>query len=510
MAVTIATHNGSSVSREHNIRNRRVTNPQEHINPHGHYEIWRDEKARDAYRRVFGEALEKYNARHTRDDRKIKDYFTHIEKDDKKHSVYEMIIGIYGKDENGQPICPTNTGKEIMRKFVDSWSSRNPNLEMIGAYYHADEPGEPHVHIDYIPVAHGYTRGLETQNGLVKALGEMGFEKKGRATAQIQWEARENKFLDALCRQRGLEVIHPEVGKSVEHLHTETYKAQQDRVTAILEAEQASADRLEALRKLDEAKAGRDVQKEIKLATERYINEAYNPENLIVKRSPVRKTLMGRLEPATVTLREDDFYELAAVHEAAQGAYQAAQSMEESEQRMVKIAKEMNRNRIDSHEISVDQRVQDAEKRMSELAERANKEVRRAKALEQNTRRQLQEVEQDRDHLRDELAKVRNVMAFFPEEWERMEHKTERARKLEELYYAYRNGEDHPDLSRNPWNNSCCFDIDHNGRRMDLRQLLIEYKNECDKQDIPHDKEIYERAEQIEEKYSYQNYEWER
>lgn len=180
MAVTIATHNGSSVSREHNIRNRRVTNPQEHINPHGHYEIWRDEKARDAYRRIFGEALEKYNARQTRDDRKIKDYFAHIEKDDKKHSVYEMIIGIYGKDENGHPICPINTRKEIMRKFVDSWSSRNPNLEMIGAYYHADEPGEPHVHIDYIPVAHGYTRGLETQNGLVKALGEMGFEKKAK------------------------------------------------------------------------------------------------------------------------------------------------------------------------------------------------------------------------------------------------------------------------------------------------------------------------------------------
>lgn len=64
-----------------------------------------------------------------------------------------------------------------MQEFVSTWQERNPNLELIGAYYHADEQGEPHIHLDYIPVAHGYKRGLETQTGLVKALQEQGFEK---------------------------------------------------------------------------------------------------------------------------------------------------------------------------------------------------------------------------------------------------------------------------------------------------------------------------------------------
>ena len=97
-----------------------------------------------------------------------------------------MIIGVYGKEVDD------DTGKQIMRDFVDSWKERNPNLDMIGAYYHADEQGKnPHVHIDYIPVAHGYRRGLDTQNGLVKALGEMGIQKNGRSTAQIQWEAKQ-------------------------------------------------------------------------------------------------------------------------------------------------------------------------------------------------------------------------------------------------------------------------------------------------------------------------------
>lgn len=136
-----------------------------------------------------------------------------------------MIIGVYGKLENGSPICSVEQGKAIMQKFVQDWSRRNPNLELIGAYYHADEDGEPHVHLDYIPVAHGYTKGMETQTGLVKALGEQGFEKNGRATAQIQWEKRENDYLTSLCEDVGLTVIHPQI-EGRKHIETQTFKLQ--------------------------------------------------------------------------------------------------------------------------------------------------------------------------------------------------------------------------------------------------------------------------------------------
>lgn len=222
MGVTIATHNGSKVAREHNIRNERVTSHEAHIDPNGIHEIWHDEPIRQAYYRIFGDAQQAYNERQTRADRKIESYYNLVCKDAKKHPAYEMIIGIYGK-EDGVSLCSEETGKEIMREFVEGWQERNPNLELIGAYYHADEEGEPHVHIDYVPVAHGYTKGMETQTGLVKALGEMGFEKSGKATAQIKWEARENAYLDALCKARGLEVEHPkEEGRK--HIETEQFK----------------------------------------------------------------------------------------------------------------------------------------------------------------------------------------------------------------------------------------------------------------------------------------------
>lgn len=228
MGFTIATHNGSVVAREHNIRNEKVVSKENHIDPHGEHETWVDEKPREAYKRLFGGAVERYNSKQNRENRKITNYYADICKDAKKHPVYEMIISIGNRDN----MVDEQTGKEVMRDFVDGWKDRNSNLELIGAYYHADEEGVPHVHCDYIPVAHGYKNGMDTQNGLVKALGEMGFEKKGKATAQIQWEHRENNTLETLCKARGLEIEHP-LEENRQHIHTELYKAQQELKTSI-------------------------------------------------------------------------------------------------------------------------------------------------------------------------------------------------------------------------------------------------------------------------------------
>ena len=135
MPVTISTHNGTAVAREHNIRNEKVVSKENHINPDGIHEIWIDETIRQAYKRLFDESVQNYNNKQTRADRKIDSYYHNICKDKKKHPVYEMIIGIYGKSENGFPICSVEQGKAIMQKFVQDWSRRNPNLELIGAYH---------------------------------------------------------------------------------------------------------------------------------------------------------------------------------------------------------------------------------------------------------------------------------------------------------------------------------------------------------------------------------------
>ena len=236
MGVTISTHNGSAVAREHNIRNRKVTSKEGHIDPHGRHEIWIDEKPKEAYERLFGQAVEKYNDKQKRADRKIKDYYQQICGDKKKHAVYEMIISVGDRTNYADGTLREQDTRAILREFVDGWQARNPHLTLIGAYYHADEQGAPHAHLDYIPVAHGYKRGLETQSALVKALEQQGFVKDGKETAQIQWERRENAHLESLCLSKGIEVVHPLI-EGRKHIETEMYKATQDLETAEFIAE---------------------------------------------------------------------------------------------------------------------------------------------------------------------------------------------------------------------------------------------------------------------------------
>ncbi len=233
MGVTISTHNGSAVAREHNIRNPKVVSKEAHIKLNGKFEIWHDEKPRDAYNRLFGQALEEYNNKQKRSDRKIRDYYNHICNDKMKHPVYEMIIAVGNRDNT----VDEETGYSVLRAFYDGWKQRNPNLELIGAYYHADEDGVPHIHIDYVPVATGYVNGMTTQSALVKALGQQGFHKEGKATAQIKWEKRENTTLEKLCNSFGIDVEHPLI-EGRKHIETERYKFQAQVQADIQEMEQ--------------------------------------------------------------------------------------------------------------------------------------------------------------------------------------------------------------------------------------------------------------------------------
>lgn len=220
---TISTHNGSSVSKRHNERDKAVCDKESHIDLSKPHENWINIDHKQAYDEIFGEALEKFNARQKRSDRRISSYYDHIRHDKKKHVAYEMIIGVYDTRTS------TSVKRDILKKFVDTWSKRNPNLKLVGAYYHADEQGkDPHVHIDYIPVARQCKRGLDTQNALNKALSQQGFVAKSKSvTSQIMWERSENEFLEKLCNERGIEVEH-DYTKRV-HLDTDLYKKSMER-----------------------------------------------------------------------------------------------------------------------------------------------------------------------------------------------------------------------------------------------------------------------------------------
>lgn len=214
---TIATHNGSTLNQGHNRRDIKYTSKDGHIRENGHVEIWKDESLREAYRRIFSDAQKEYNERQKRSDRKINDYYQKVKNDAKRHICYEMIIGVYKA-----PQVSEKDKREIMKKFVDSWQARNPNLELVGAYYHADEVGEPHVHIDYIPVA-DCTRGMSKQNALNSAFEQMGYHGTSiKNTPQMAWQRAQNQELERLCKERGITIEHDTEKKK--HLSVREYQ----------------------------------------------------------------------------------------------------------------------------------------------------------------------------------------------------------------------------------------------------------------------------------------------
>nr|CDL66256.1 unnamed protein product [uncultured bacterium] len=217
--ITISVHNGTKVSRAHNMRNRKVTDKEPHIDKNGWYAIWHDEPLRDAYKRLFGKAQEEYNLKQTRNDRRIVDYLSTVQKSAKQHAVYETIITLGNVDEHPEP----HESYEILQQVYGEWRMNYPNLAVVGAYFHADEKGAPHIHIDYVPIAHGYKKGLAVQNGLVKAFGEMGFILKGKDTAQIQWQRDLKSRVTELAKERGFKVVEPTV-KRKKHVETALYK----------------------------------------------------------------------------------------------------------------------------------------------------------------------------------------------------------------------------------------------------------------------------------------------
>ena len=96
---------------------------------------------------------------------------------------------------------------EILEQYAKTFQERNPNLYLFNCVMHLDE-ATPHLHIDYIPVAHGYKTGMETRNSLTQALPQMGFAKavSKKEHETVAWQQREPAYLTDLCREKGIDI----------------------------------------------------------------------------------------------------------------------------------------------------------------------------------------------------------------------------------------------------------------------------------------------------------------
>ena len=290
---------------EHVI-NKEYRDKEVHVSEDGEFEIWEDKGVYEVYRENFEDAIKTYNQKQKRKDRKIIDtegdevtsYIKSLKesrrgkqkrKVTKKNQdgstqeielsnengqriLYEIIVSAGNcnklRDDKGR-IQYTPDGHEIhfqrvekeinkraMMEFFERFETMYPNFKIALCAYHADEQylnalgnyewGIEHIHIDFIPVVDGYTRGLEKQAGMRKALEMMGFKNRYEADgtyrnayqdfcadAQTRFEEiLHQEYLRYYVEDKHmkmedieeLEIIHPARGKGKQNLDPDAFR----------------------------------------------------------------------------------------------------------------------------------------------------------------------------------------------------------------------------------------------------------------------------------------------
>ena len=190
---------------------------------------------RETYHELFDAALEAYNAKQTRADRRIPDYYEKIRTGKQEKPFHEIILQIGNCNDTGATSEVGQIARDVLDEYYRGFQARNPNLRVFSAHLHMDE-ATPHIHIDFVPFITGSNRGLETRVSLKQALAAQGFRGGTRSeTEWNQWAQSEKEQLAAVAERHDIEWEHLDTHE--EHLSVLDYK-KKERAAEVKELEE--------------------------------------------------------------------------------------------------------------------------------------------------------------------------------------------------------------------------------------------------------------------------------
>ena len=159
---------------------------------------------KEAYQEAFGEALDEYNAKQKRQDRKIDDYYEYVKglndghkkkgkgKATTKYNVQDEIILTVGNKAYWDDIHSRIIGSihdkteaekvfieykkkqsdEIFKEFLKDFQAKHKHLHVFNAVAHYDEKGAPHMHLTFFGKAEGLKKGLRLQPRTTRAVAQ--------------------------------------------------------------------------------------------------------------------------------------------------------------------------------------------------------------------------------------------------------------------------------------------------------------------------------------------------
>lgn len=201
----------------------------------------------DAFNDIFADAIDDYNARQTRPDRKRShDYWSDVEaaykaakgeKPNVPHTTYTYVLQLgdrntLGVTDDGFDVDHWTAlkaedpeaaaayvdahlndseeranAKRCLTEFVKTLPERYPQFRFIEIIGHDDEPnGTFHFDLTFVPVGEGYKTGMSMRDSLTKALNMMGFKSnKTDGLAIDQWQEDVKRQLCDFMAEYGFE-----------------------------------------------------------------------------------------------------------------------------------------------------------------------------------------------------------------------------------------------------------------------------------------------------------------
>ena len=174
---------------------------------------------------MFDEAVKRYNAKQTRKDRMIENYYDKIRTGKQEKLFYEAVFQIGNKDDMNVRGEHGELAKQILDEFMQDFQKRNPNLYVFSAHLHLDEE-TPHLHIDFVPYTTGSKRGLDTRVSLKQALKMQGFEGSNRQETEWNlWIESEKQQLSSVMERHGIQWL--KLGTHRKHLSVLNFEKQE-------------------------------------------------------------------------------------------------------------------------------------------------------------------------------------------------------------------------------------------------------------------------------------------
>ena len=205
---------------KHNSRifNTSNTNPERsHLNKE-----YINDDIKNVYHELFDEAVERYNSKQTRNDRKVKNYYEKICNGKQEKPFHEIVVQIGNKNDFGIDKQTAELAKKALDNYVSTFQKRNPYLRVFSAHMHLDE-ATPHLHIDFVPFTTGSKRGLDTRVSLKQALANQGFVGNGRE--ETEWALWVNSEKESLAESMlNFNIEWENQHTSREHLSVLDYK----------------------------------------------------------------------------------------------------------------------------------------------------------------------------------------------------------------------------------------------------------------------------------------------